>query len=287
MGDEIEPECRRIARAGREVVVAPAAGRQAFEFQVAIGRKALRPLLMDMAAIVEDAQAREFGIERRAHFRAELLVDPFVLGQPIGMDFGIKIHRVHGLQALFTDAIGREDNVEKDARRRIGTGDFVRHFQEFVAIRLVVEAERVPAGLQLARVEPIVRRRAHPPLRMQPRIALVPLHGDVDGAFDIGGVERIDHFTEEVGPRQVRMRRAGFGRVIGPAVVALGKNGNAIDMRLLQRRDEICRVKILADIRDMLGRMKIQMNLAITHRLVGTGFGHSLAPVRVCDPAAN
>ena len=67
VGDEVEAERCRIAGARGEMVVAPAAGRQAFELEVAIGREALRPLLMDVAAIVEDAEARELGAERGAH----------------------------------------------------------------------------------------------------------------------------------------------------------------------------------------------------------------------------
>ena len=76
MGDEIEAERRRIARARGEMVVAPAAGRQAFELEVAVGREALRPLLMDVAAIVEDAQPGELGAQALRSSRAETLVDP-------------------------------------------------------------------------------------------------------------------------------------------------------------------------------------------------------------------
>ena len=69
MSDEVEAERCRVAGARGEVVVAPTAGRQAFELEVAIGREALRALLMDVAAIVEDAEPRELGAERGAHLR--------------------------------------------------------------------------------------------------------------------------------------------------------------------------------------------------------------------------
>jgi hypothetical protein len=70
-------------------------------------------------------------------------------------------------------------------------------------------------------------------------------------------------------------------------MVALGENGHRIHMRLFEGRDEIGRIEVGADAANMLGCVEIEVDLAVAQRLVGTGIGHSLAPVRVCDPAAN
>ncbi len=265
----------------------PSPRRQAFQLQVRIGREALGPLLMNMAAIVENAQAGKFDIEYGAHLGAEHLVDPLVLLQPMRCIFRVEPLLGHGVEAFLADAVRRQHDVEENARRRIAAGHFARHAQKFVAIRLVIEAERMPARLELAGIEPVGRGRACAPFRMQPRIALVPLHGDVDGAFDIGGIERIDHFAQQIRPRQLRVRRADLGRIIGPAMVALGEDGDRVHMRRLEGAHEILCIEVRADGRDMLGGMKVEMDLAITQWLVGRRHDYSLAPERVCEPAAN
>ena len=113
----VEAEEGRVAGARREVVVAPAAGRQAFDLEVRIGLEALRPLLMDVAAIVEDADAGKLGAERRAHLAAETLVDPFVVLEPVGRLLGIEAPLGHRGEAGGADAIGRQDDVEEQAGR--------------------------------------------------------------------------------------------------------------------------------------------------------------------------
>ncbi len=295
MRDEVEPQRRRIARARGKMVIAPAAGGEALEFQMAVARKALRTLLMDVAAIVEDANSRELCAQGGAHLRAEALVHPLVVLQPVGRLFRIEPVRLHRRDTFGADAIGRQDDVEEDARRLVITEHLARLFEQFVAVRLVVETKRVPCGAELlaggwvvTRAMELVCGAHHAPLGMDAGIALVPLHRDVDRALDVGGVQRPDHVAHEVGPRQLRVRRPHFGRVVGPAMVALGKDGDRVDGGILERRHEHLRIERSADARDVFRGMEIEMDLTEAQRLVGRG-GHSysLLPVRESAPAAN
>lgn len=82
------------------------------------------------------------------------------------------------------------------------------------------------------------------------------------------------------------MRRADLGRVIRPAMVAFGEDRDGVHMRVFQGRNEVGRVKVPADIGNVLGCVEVEVDLAITQRLVSSG-DHSLAPVWVGDPSAN
>jgi hypothetical protein len=61
---------------------------------------------------------------------------------------------------------------------------------------------------------------------------------------------------------QVRMHPADLGRIVAPAVVALGKNIDRIDVRQLERFLELLLREMRPDIRQMFRGVKIQMNLA-------------------------
>ena len=89
----------------------------------------------------------------------------------------------------------------------------------------------------------------------------------------------VDHVAQQVGAREVGMRRAGLGRIVRPAVMALGEDGDRVDMRLLERRHEVVGIERRADAGDMLGGVEVEVDLAVAQRLVGrVGMIYSLAP---------
>ena len=75
---------------------------------------------------------------------------------------------------------------------------------------------------------------------------VVETDGDIDGRADAGGVQRLDLFAQQI-EFETGVDRADFGWVIGVAVVATGKDGDAIHMRGFGQRGELLRVEILAD----------------------------------------
>ena len=64
----------------------------------------------------------------------------------------------------------------------------------------------------------------HAPFRALTRSAFVPLHGYINWRFDVGGSAGLDHVAQQIRPRQMWMRKADLGWVVGPAVVALCEN---------------------------------------------------------------
>ena len=126
MSQEIHAERCRVAGAGRKVIVTPTAGRQAFELEMRIGGKALRALLVDMSAIVEDAEIGELLKQRLARFAAELFVDGLVVLQPVRRIFRIETLALHALDASRADTIRREDDIEEQTLRGVALRDFAR-----------------------------------------------------------------------------------------------------------------------------------------------------------------
>ena len=60
----------------------------------------------------------------------------------------------------------------------------------------------------------------------------------------------------------MRMPFADLGVVIGPAVMALGKEVDRVDLGRLKHRHEPVGIELGPDILDMLRGMKIDVNLA-------------------------
>jgi hypothetical protein len=61
------------------------------------------------------------------------------------------------------------------------------------------------------------------------------------------------------------MLAAGRCRVVMPAVVALGEDGNRIDVPEFQCALELRGIEGRADARDLLGGVEIKMNVTIAH----------------------
>jgi len=70
-------------------------------------------------------------------------------------------------------------------------------------------------------------------------------------------------FAQKIPPRQRRVLRAGLGGIVALPVMALGENGNTIDVRLLERAGELPRIKLAANVGNKWRGMKVEMNLAL------------------------
>ena len=233
------------------MVVAPAAGGQALEFEMGIVVEALRPLLMDVAAIVEDADAGKLLAKRVRCLLPELFVHRLVIGEPVDRILRVEAAGLHARDAGRADAVGRQHDVEEQARRIVALHDLARLIEHVAAVGLVVEADRVPAGAEILAARLVAGKRVlelvggahHPPFGMLARGQFVPLHRDIDRRLDVGRLQRGEHVAEQIGTGEMRMRLADLGRVVRPAVVALGEERDRIDLRRLERRDEIVRIE--------------------------------------------
>ena len=61
------------------------------------------------------------------------------------------------------------------------------------------------------------------------------------------------------------MLLADLGRMIRPAVMALGEDGDGIDVRLGEGSAELVRIEARADARNPLGGVEVEMDLTVTH----------------------
>ena len=104
-----------------------------------------------------------------------------------------------------------------------------------------------------------------PPLGMVMGQQLVPSDGDINRAADPFPMQGFDLLTQKVasGRGEFRMHCAGGRRIVGVAVVALGKECGAVDVGALEDRCKLLRIKIRSHLRDVLRRVEIQMNLTL------------------------
>ena len=102
------------------------------------------------------------------------------------------------------------------------------------------------------------------PLGMAAGHFLIQPRGKVDGRFHPDLVGRLDLRAEKV-KMQVGVLLVGGGRVIGPSVMALGKNGYGIDVPQLQGPLELLLRERGADAGDLFAGVEIQMDLTEVH----------------------
>ena len=184
------------------------------------------------------------GLGRRGD-RRELERD--VHEDPVGV--GIGAHHLLGLGAEIVEIGGRE--VEE------GPADAVA----------VLGAEH--------RQRPVGRDGA--PLGVLEGGELVPGGGEIDRRVDAHGVQRVDLGAQKV-ELQVRVHLADRGGVVGDAVVALGEDGDAVHVGVLERLGEGLRVEPRANAGDQRAGVEIQMDLAKAHRVPRVRWAADLRP---------
>ena len=127
------------------MVITPTAGRQAFDFEMRIGRKSLCPSFVDVAVVIKYPQRWKPLENNAANVLSKLLVHSFIIDEPIGWLQRIKPMGVHTFDACVADAIMRADDVEEQALRWITLCNLDRLAKHIVAVTFVVEADRVPS----------------------------------------------------------------------------------------------------------------------------------------------
>ena len=103
---------------------------------------------------------------------------------------------------------------------------------------------------------------------------MVPLDGRINGNPNIPLMTCFDLLFEKVSI-QMRMTSLGksFGIKIDVTVMTAGKTGYGVHMRSLQRIGEFIRLETIANICNMLARVKVQVNLTKGQRKLRTFWG--------------
>ena len=140
LAQEIHPEIIGITRRRREMVITPAAGWQAFQFQMGKGLEALATKFGNVAGVVEDTRIRLDGMNKRRHFAAEFFQNLIVIEQSMGGIGRIPSASLQAIKAVAAHAIGWLQDVVEQARRIIGGKHLARLLLQFLHIAAIGQA---------------------------------------------------------------------------------------------------------------------------------------------------
>src|SRR5437867_155887 len=108
------------------MIEAPAAGWQALDLEMRIRGEAPWALLMDVATIVEDTDARKLLLERDACLASEAFIDPLVLRQPVLGFLRIQPHFLPRCETGGADAVRGQDDIEEEPGRVVSAQHLAR-----------------------------------------------------------------------------------------------------------------------------------------------------------------
>ena len=146
----------------------------------------------------------------------------------VGLGGVVKAALLHEAPAPLAVARTRVNDVEEDA---VGLREEAARLADLVAQDAEVwrsEAEQMVAGHRRRKLAEAERRAVFvsaQPLRVQPRQPFVESGGEIDWRGDADFLRRLDLRAQQV-ELERRVHRAGLRRMVGPAVVALGEEGD-------------------------------------------------------------
>ena len=266
--NDLRRQLREIPRVRREVVVAPAARRQRFDFDVAFIRIEVVARLQGGAVVVDGRLRVVRPDEIRRPLQVPLIdvLGEFLLVCGTGR---IKAQFLHVRRAFRACAGRLARDVIPDSRRIVALQNLLRDGQHVIQI-IRIDAQAFPAPWP-RRIRMAFRRAvlihavrtADAPFRMLPGGPFVPADRDVNLCVDAFFVADLDHAAHQI-RLQIRMRNAKARiRIIDPPMMAAGEEIDGADAPQPQRGAEILFAEITADIQTMLRRVEIQMDLTI------------------------
>lgn len=260
-------ECLDILCGECKVVVAPAARGQRFQLKVGevVVEGGTVPRLY-MAGVVEDRHLR---INRKNRLRGHAVVSLKTLLRNLLEMFrivGVKTLLLHDVDTVLAGAGPLADDVKEDA---IAVGKLADDLLDLLA--KVLDVGGVEANLVEPRVKVALGDGLHGleidgnrvPLGMLGRQGVVKTRGDVNRCVDVYFLACVKLSAQQVVVK-VRMTVPNLGVVVVPAMVALRKQGDGVDMGGLQGRLPLLLVETLANARNLARCVKVQMNLAKT-----------------------
>ena len=241
------------------MVVAPAAGRQALQLEVGVEVREVAAAAGDVAGVVEDGGVRVIFVDDVRHPLTVAGIDALALAQQRGRIRRVLSQRLNlgAAGGAVADADARD--VKEDLAGVVLLHDLLHLGGEQVEIGGVVAEEVVPRAPQVLLGDTLGAEPVEP-LRVGGDLLFVKTRRDVDRGADAdlgAGLElRAQQVEGESGVHPVHR-----GGVVGPAVVALGKDGDGVDMPLFESGLELLFGKTGADPGDGAGGVEIQVNL--------------------------
>ena len=218
-----------------EVQVAPAAGRQRLDFHLLLEGDLL--LEVGQRAGVEEDARRRAGLLRpsRAAGPCSPAPDGVGVGLAVVLAFRVQPGRQHLLDRVAAEAGLVPAHVEEDAVHRPELPQHLARLLDQVFLVRAGHVQDLPPRRQRPRPDGLAVLLAGDPFRVVVGGVLVALDADVDRGADALAVQRLDLLAQQVEARpQARVPLGPAGVVVEVAVVALGEDGDAVDVGLLE-----------------------------------------------------
>ena len=264
--EEFHPEIAAVGGRHRVVVVAPAAGRQRFKFEVAEVLENLGVAHRHMAGVVEDRHLR---IAAPGGGGAPLVVFEQHLpriGEAVLRLGRIESFRLHSRHAVFAAAGALRNDVEEDPVRvgeeRHGLFDLAAEVVQIGGVEAEFRETRFERRMVPAAPAPLAIDFA--PFGVFPPLHLIDAGGEVDRHVDADLVAGVDLFAQQV-EFEMGMHPPHFGRVVAPAVMAAREAGDRIDRGVAESLLPLPAVERFSDSFNEGGGVEIEMNLTKTH----------------------
>ncbi len=270
----VTPQGTGVGGGAGEMVVAPAACGQRFQLKVALVLKGDVPPLEDgTAVVVDDGQTGDDPLHGLGHAGGVAVVDHTGVLPSVGVAVGVKSQHLHALDAIGTPTRRHANDVqEQTVKAPLVVG---QHFLDLGGELIQIggtEAETVVAGVGVE-IAPISVFVMNEVFGMAMGVLLGKACGDIDLGADAQLLANGQLLAQKI-TAKVRMREVCLGGMIGPTVVALGKEGDGADVTDGQRLLKILAGEGGADAADVLAGVEVQMDLT-----VGKGHGGSLLSV--------
>lgn len=284
-----------VAGDAGEVVVAPEAGGERFDFEVGLmfgaGVDAERAVGEEAVfRVVENGGAGVAG--------ADLAGEAFgKLGLGAGLEAGVGKRVLAEEAAWFAPSEGGlapvglrvdDQHVDEKTVHRVAREQLVEVGGKVVLVFWVEKVEKTVAagqgrfvvggGVELGEVA--VAGELHP-LGACLGEVFFPADDGVDGSADALGVEGVDEFAEKIASAEGGVGRDDLRRVVAHAVDAFGEDDHAVDVRLAKTAGEIGRIELGEQIGEVGRVVEVQVNLAQAagERIEGIERGHGGMPI--------
>ena len=244
------------------MIVAPAAGGQALQLQMRVEIHDVAAAVRNVAGVVEDR--RGVGILAHGFFDAAAVfgIDHLAVARNVGRIVGIQAQPEHGLDAAGAHAAAGRGNIQEHAAGMIALHDLFNLRAQLVQIGRVV-AHQVIVRLGKRRRLNAVGIHVQP-FGMIEHFLLIEARGQIDRRVHADFAAGLELRAQQV-EREVRVHLIGRGGMIRPAVMALGKHGDGIDMAGLERTLELLLRERAADAGDLFRGVEIEVNLSHAH----------------------
>ena len=216
---KFHPQPLHIAGRQRKMVIAPAAGREGFQFQMCVGGRQVAAAFDDMPPVVEDRHIRLTAVDGFLHSVEVISINPFRQLVYMRLVVGVLPLGEQGFCTVGAVAVLHADNVQKDTVCVVVFHHLGDMLHQLIQVGRV-EAEGMVAGMyKILHPGGGLVCIAQQPVGVVKRILLVQPGGYVNRRLDTDLMRRFYLGAQQV-EREVGVRPVRLSRMVRPSMVA-------------------------------------------------------------------